>query len=160
MIRRPPRSTLFPYTTLFRSLPQQDIGVVEILEKFAEEGVAVGGNGFLDSLEDAAVYTFLIVFGFQQEGWNATDYDCLAHILRSVFSNVARHFASTHRESNQRKVAQLKMSHKFVQVLGESIVVVTRCWLTGFSEPSSVIRDHAMTGLEEHRELFLPGGTA
>src|SRR5436853_446697 len=70
------------------------------------------------------------------------------------------HFASTHRESNQRKVAQLKMSHKFVQVLGESIVVVIRCWLTGFSEPSSVIRDHAMTGLEEHRELFLPGGTA
>src|SRR5256884_6701246 len=25
MIRRPPRSTLFPYTTLFRSLPQLDI---------------------------------------------------------------------------------------------------------------------------------------
>src|SRR5690242_21026635 len=24
MIRRPPRSTLFPYTTLFRSLPAQD----------------------------------------------------------------------------------------------------------------------------------------
>src|SRR3712207_9001294 len=24
MIRRPPRSTLFPYTTLFRSLPPQD----------------------------------------------------------------------------------------------------------------------------------------
>src|SRR3989454_10923363 len=24
MIRRPPRSTLFPYTTLFRSLPQRD----------------------------------------------------------------------------------------------------------------------------------------
>src|SRR5260221_8706554 len=26
MIRRPPRSTLFPYTTLFRSLPQVGIG--------------------------------------------------------------------------------------------------------------------------------------
>src|SRR5258707_10610176 len=25
MIRRPPRSTLFPYTTLFRSLPDDDI---------------------------------------------------------------------------------------------------------------------------------------
>src|SRR5260221_11692809 len=25
MIRRPPRSTLFPYTTLFRSLPQEQI---------------------------------------------------------------------------------------------------------------------------------------
>src|SRR5438309_5299681 len=26
MIRRPPRSTLFPYTTLFRSLPDEDQG--------------------------------------------------------------------------------------------------------------------------------------
>src|SRR3712207_6977644 len=28
MIRRPPRSTLFPYTTLFRSAPQTNIGNV------------------------------------------------------------------------------------------------------------------------------------
>src|SRR3712207_7451354 len=27
MIRRPPRSTLFPYTTLFRSLAQADLGL-------------------------------------------------------------------------------------------------------------------------------------
>src|SRR2546430_13698277 len=27
MIRRPPRSTLFPYTTLFRSLPERGAGV-------------------------------------------------------------------------------------------------------------------------------------
>src|SRR2546430_11267324 len=27
MIRRPPRSTLFPYTTLFRSQPAQQVGV-------------------------------------------------------------------------------------------------------------------------------------
>src|SRR3712207_7223648 len=27
MIRRPPRSTLFPYTTLFRSLPQQVVAI-------------------------------------------------------------------------------------------------------------------------------------
>src|SRR2546422_7303352 len=26
MIRRPPRSTLFPYTTLFRSIPNDDLG--------------------------------------------------------------------------------------------------------------------------------------
>src|SRR5437868_10179737 len=26
MIRRPPRSTLFPYTTLFRSLPEEAVG--------------------------------------------------------------------------------------------------------------------------------------
>src|SRR5258707_9578699 len=28
MIRRPPRSTLFPYTTLFRSLGRQDLALV------------------------------------------------------------------------------------------------------------------------------------
>src|SRR5476651_2084071 len=28
MIRRPPRSTLFPYTTLFRSLRPSDVGLV------------------------------------------------------------------------------------------------------------------------------------
>src|SRR3712207_6899251 len=27
MIRRPPRSTLFPYTTLFRSMPDRDVAV-------------------------------------------------------------------------------------------------------------------------------------
>src|SRR3712207_7848333 len=31
MIRRPPRSTLFPYTTLFRSLPSEDLERVERL---------------------------------------------------------------------------------------------------------------------------------
>src|SRR5256885_10685314 len=29
MIRRPPRSTLFPYTTLFRSLLEQALGLLE-----------------------------------------------------------------------------------------------------------------------------------
>src|SRR3712207_7630905 len=28
MIRRPPRSTLFPYTTLFRSIPKEKIGML------------------------------------------------------------------------------------------------------------------------------------
>src|SRR5260370_12662300 len=30
MIRRPPRSTLFPYTTLFRSVPLEHVGVVQL----------------------------------------------------------------------------------------------------------------------------------
>src|SRR2546426_5508582 len=33
MIRRPPRSTLFPYTTLFRSLMRQHGADLELLEK-------------------------------------------------------------------------------------------------------------------------------
>src|SRR2546422_4193497 len=31
MIRRPPRSTLFPYTTLFRSLLERPLGIVELV---------------------------------------------------------------------------------------------------------------------------------
>src|SRR3712207_8128067 len=38
MIRRPPRSTLFPYTTLFRSLLQQDAaGVLGVLARLGLE---------------------------------------------------------------------------------------------------------------------------
>src|SRR5258708_25790793 len=54
MIRRPPRSTLFPYTTLFRSLAE--LGVAHHLEGFgvADRERLVGaqhdpvGTGFLD----------------------------------------------------------------------------------------------------------------
>src|SRR3712207_8550674 len=43
MIRRPPRSTLFPYTTLFRSAPQHLAFEVEQHHP-ARSGVAVGGD--------------------------------------------------------------------------------------------------------------------
>src|SRR2546429_5628371 len=38
MIRRPPRSTLFPYTTLFRSLPRVASGVGIVRDHGAEVG--------------------------------------------------------------------------------------------------------------------------
>src|SRR3712207_7534474 len=42
MIRRPPRSTLFPYTTLFRSASREDPDVVQILtDIFRDEGIAL-----------------------------------------------------------------------------------------------------------------------
>src|SRR2546427_4787088 len=43
MIRRPPRSTLFPYTTLFRSL--RGIGPRKVEEAAAQEQVAGGADG-------------------------------------------------------------------------------------------------------------------
>src|SRR5256885_15258046 len=56
MIRRPPRSTLFPYTTLFRSLPrdaawstlqsavtQDGAGLLFVLEHAAEDSAAAPG---------------------------------------------------------------------------------------------------------------------
>src|SRR2546422_8589798 len=50
MIRRPPRSTLFPYTTLFRSLDRHDVGVVPGRDgaqpvAHAEQSRAVRGGG-------------------------------------------------------------------------------------------------------------------
>src|SRR5260221_5272563 len=56
MIRRPPRSTLFPYTTLFRSLVVQvlpaqfgkagmDPGRTAVRDGVAHDAVAVGGGG-------------------------------------------------------------------------------------------------------------------
>src|SRR5258708_31377156 len=47
MIRRPPRSTLFPYTTLFRSLAQRDPGGDVLVRIEAEIGrvLVPGGKG-------------------------------------------------------------------------------------------------------------------
>src|SRR3712207_8701737 len=49
MIRRPPRSTLFPYTTLFRSRPEER-AVGRVLERHPVElpRRAVGGAGDVD----------------------------------------------------------------------------------------------------------------
>src|SRR3712207_8043618 len=43
MIRRPPRSTLFPYTTLFRSDPDALLDLLHA-EQVAGEGVALGAR--------------------------------------------------------------------------------------------------------------------
>src|SRR5690348_18125321 len=40
MIRRPPRSTLFPYTTLFRSLPE----LIDLLVVTVEAGIGFNGS--------------------------------------------------------------------------------------------------------------------
>src|SRR5256885_4756893 len=45
MIRRPPRSTLFPYTTLFRSDEQIEQPVVVVVEPVGAEAGRRGGRG-------------------------------------------------------------------------------------------------------------------
>jgi len=47
------------------ALPEMNVSIVEILEKLGEERIAVGGDGFLDTLEQAGVDAFGIVSGFQ-----------------------------------------------------------------------------------------------
>ncbi len=52
------------------TLPQQEIRVVKILEKLAEERVAVCDDALLDPLEDTAVHTLRVVRRLQQKGRN------------------------------------------------------------------------------------------
>src|SRR2546426_6492070 len=63
MIRRPPRSTLFPYTTLFRSVPARDLapraGVVRALALIREVG------------DDRAVQRVLVHRAVEQRGRQA-----------------------------------------------------------------------------------------
>src|SRR2546422_5086180 len=44
MIRRPPRSTLFPYTTLFRSQRARSAAVFQCVRHGARRGPAAGGQ--------------------------------------------------------------------------------------------------------------------
>src|SRR5258708_29950705 len=55
MIRRPPRSTLFPYTTLFRSQPQDGPAIGHEIERsvFAVNGFeVVDAHGVVDGVGD------------------------------------------------------------------------------------------------------------
>src|SRR3712207_8077890 len=45
MIRRPPRSTLFPYTTLFRSEVQQGLATPALRRQFEALGIEVEARG-------------------------------------------------------------------------------------------------------------------
>src|SRR5258708_28710846 len=55
MIRRPPRSTLFPYTTLFRSFPRLQI-------EFKDDAIATG------CLRLRGIPPCIQTFGVQEEG--------------------------------------------------------------------------------------------
>src|SRR3712207_9577907 len=59
MIRRPPRSTLFPYTTLFRSVGGAglassciELGLVDEFQLFVNPVVLGGGTPYLPALEE------------------------------------------------------------------------------------------------------------
>src|SRR3989454_6638656 len=64
MIRRPPRSTLFPYTTLFRSLSVEGSRLQTLSRRPDRHVVAVaGGRAKLDAVRGALAGRFMNVLG-------------------------------------------------------------------------------------------------
>src|SRR5258707_11581110 len=52
MIRRPPRSTLFPYTTLFRSLRRDRVAVDVYVDAYAAPGGLRGGFAYYRAIPE------------------------------------------------------------------------------------------------------------
>src|SRR3712207_8451743 len=75
MIRRPPRSTLFPYTTLFRSLPAGDVVQRVVLVHGVPDHLEVRAAGQLvegDLVRDAPVADGDPVVGVPQQDRKST----------------------------------------------------------------------------------------
>src|SRR5207245_11599213 len=51
LLRRPPRSTLFPYTTLFRSRAGVNRHIIDLLERGALSHIAMNGAGAIHDYE-------------------------------------------------------------------------------------------------------------
>src|SRR3712207_7268675 len=68
MIRRPPRSTLFPYTTLFRSAGENEVdraGVVKALRDFVDSAhVKVDWRGIEEAPNEALVNALCMMSPF------------------------------------------------------------------------------------------------
>src|SRR2546425_12343334 len=67
MIRRPPRSTLFPYTTLFRSLlteQNQVVDLVTLSDHLQHAGAleGVGGSAYLTDLAQAVATAVSVTY--------------------------------------------------------------------------------------------------
>jgi hypothetical protein len=96
----------------------------------------------------------------EQERWNRSHEHRFGYALRSVLTQVARHLAATHRETDQRGFTQVEPGHQLVEVRGEGVEVVARRRLAGSSEAPAVVRDDSVTCSEQGPDLLLPGCAA
>src|SRR3712207_7377378 len=107
MIRRPPRSTLFPYTTLFRNLAGEDVreGLTAIISVKVEDPQFEGqtktklGNPPVEGFVQAAVNKGLADF------LEENPQDARAIITKAVQASRAREAARKARDLTRRKSA-------------------------------------------------------
>lgn len=87
---------------------EQNVGVVEILEKFGEEGVAVGRDGSLNAFEDGLVDAVGVVGSLEQIGRNAANDDGPVDALGAVLADVASDFAASIEKPTREKLVRLR----------------------------------------------------
>src|SRR5260221_10758856 len=90
MIRRPPRSTLFPYTTLFRSVHERSLKALE------------------NSIATIALILCILVWWLRPTSWKTQPGPTL--LFGSVFQEVGR----SHQTSIDRKSTRLNSSHTVI----------------------------------------------
>ena len=60
----------------------------------------------------------------------------------------------------QHGVAQVQVFHQDAEVGGEGVVVIPGDRLAGLAEPAPVVGDDPVAGLEQGRDLLVPGAAA
>src|SRR5260221_4804150 len=93
MIRRPPRSTLFPYTTLFRSMTFRDqgdsIAFLDQRRSYYDTLLRIGGNGELDRMMTRMnfhqiVMSFDAFLSIHQREKQFQEYEAISRAVLSV----------------------------------------------------------------------------
>ena len=97
-----------------------------------------------------------VVGRLQQEWRDRAQHGRLAHPRRAVRGQIARHLAGAHREADQHDISKVQLLDQRVQIGGEGVVVVANRRLAGLAEATTVVRDHAVAGPQEHAFLAFP----
>src|SRR5579863_10332270 len=96
-------------------LPSEYVHVVEVCAKLRQKRRPVSRNRILNSIEDTTINTLRIVVRFEQKRRNRRNEYGIPHIPRSVLADIASNFTSSHRVTDQGKLAQFQLCHELIQ---------------------------------------------
>src|SRR2546422_4440337 len=98
MIRRPPRSTLFPYTTLFRSSPADEAGMAVALEearRAASSGEVPVGDRKSTRLNSSHGYISYAVFCLKKKKKDEVEHSVMCETTRHQQYDAIQHYCLT-----------------------------------------------------------------
>src|ERR1700730_18494850 len=138
------------------ALSQQRVEVVEVLVPTGQEGEPILCDRALDSLYRGLVQWPGIVGCLQQVRSNPGENRGLADASGPILADVSSHLSAAHRESDERDVTQVEPGDELVEVLGERVVVISRCGLTRLTKPTAVVGNDSISPPQQRQRLSLP----